>query len=378
MDQRIQFIGDWLSGAYSKSELCRTYGISRPTGDKWIKRYETGGAAGLKELSRAPRHHPNATPERVVDAIVKTKLAHPGWGPKKVLDLLRREAPEVTWPADSTGGEILKRAGLVKPRRLRRRAPLSGPFVNCEGPNDSWSIDFKGDFLLGNGKRCHPLTISDNYSRYLLRCRALTRTGYDQVQPWLEWTLREWGLPLAMRSDNGPPFASLALGGVSRLSKWLIRLGIRPERITPGRPDQNGRHERMHRTLKQDGVQPVQTTLAAQQRQFDDFVEVYNQHRSHEALNRQTPASIHQPSPQPYPDRLPPVEYGDGVEVRSVRHNGEMKWRGQRLYVSEVLAKEPVALRQIDNHLWELRFSFHFLGYLDERTMTISTPRHKR
>ncbi len=378
MEQRMQFIGDWLSGEYSKSELCRRYGISRPTGDKWIKRYEELGPRGLEERSRAPRHHPNATPEVVVEAIVKMKLAHPGWGPKKVLDRLRRERPEVRWPADSTGGEILRRADLVRPRRRRRRVPMGEPFGACKASNDTWSIDFKGDFLLGNGKRCYPLTISDNHSRYLLQCRALSRTSFEEVQPWVEWTLREYGLPAAIRSDNGPPFASLALGGLSRLSKWLIRLGIRPERIQPGRPDQNGRHERMHLTLEEEGVHPIQATLPAQQRQFNTFLEEYNHHRSHEALDRQTPASVYRPSTRPYPSRLPRVEYDAGVEVRSVRHNGEIKWRGHLIYVSEVLAREPVGLRQIDDHLWELRFSFHLLGYLDERTMKVSAPRYQR
>ena len=378
MDQRIQFIGDWLSGSYRKSELCRIYGISRPTGDKWIKRYEAMGIMGLEELSRAPHRHPNATPEAIVEAIVKMKLAHPTWGPKKVLDRLRRERPDVVWPADSTGGEILKREGLVQKRRRRLRATIGEPFGDCQGPHDTWSIDFKGDFRLGNGKRCYPLTMTDNHSRYLLQCRALYKTGYQQVQPWVEWTLREHGLPRAIRSDNGSPFASLALGGLSRLSKWLIRLGIRPERIEPGRPDQNGRHERMHRTLKEAGVLPIQASLTAQQRQFDAFVEEYNYHRAHESLERQPPASLYQPSSRPFPSRLPPVEYDEGTEVRSVRHNGEIKWRGQRIYVSEVLAREPVGLQRVDDHRWEVRFSFHLLGYLDERTMTISAPRYQR
>ncbi len=374
MDQRVRFIADWLSGDFTKTELCAAYGISRPTGDKWIRRYADQGPEGLKERSRTPASHPNAVDEVLRAAIVRTKLAHQSWGPKKVMDLLRREHPEVAWPADSTAGEVLKRAGLVRPRRRRRRvAPDTQPFAGCDQPNATWSADFKGDFRLGNGRRCYPLTISDNFSRYLLQCRALERTGYQAVRPWFEWVFREHGLPQAIRTDNGAPFASLALGGVSRLSAWWIRLGIRPERIRPGKPSQNGRHERMHRSLKDAGVEPIQHTTAAQQRQFDTFVQEFNGQRSHEALERRTPASVHRPSPRAYPGKLAPVEYDTGTVVRHVRHNGEIKWRGELIYLTEVLAKEPVGLEQLDEHLWEIRYSFHVLGRLNERTGKVTS-----
>jgi putative transposase len=376
MDQRVRFIADWLSGAFTKTELCAAYGISRPTGDKWMRRYEERGPDGLKERSRAPNTHPNAVPEALRVAIVETKLAHQHWGPKKVMDCLRRERPQVAWPADSTAGEVLKRAGLVCPRRRRRRVvPDTQPFGTCRQPNSSWSADFKGDFRLGNGRRCYPLTISDNFSRYLLQCRALERPTHRAVKPWFEWVFREYGLPEAIRTDNGAPFASLALGGISRLSAWWIRLGIRPERIRPGKPSQNGRHERMHRSLKDAGVQPIQPTTAAQQRQFDAFVQEYNWQRSHEGLGRNTPASVHRPSPRPYPARPAPIEYDTGVVVRHVRHNGEIKWQGTLVYLSEVLAKEPVGLAQTDNHLWEIRYSFHVLGLLDERSKTVTSAK---
>ena len=250
MDQRVKFIADCLSGRYSKSELCRAYGISRPTAYKWIKRYHESKAKGFEELSRAPQHHPNQTCEEVREMIVETKLYRQSWGPKKVLDYLRGNGPELIWPADSTAGEILKRAGLVK-RRVKRQhvTAYSEPFGSCQAPNQTWSADFKGDFALGNHRRCYPLTLSDNFSRYLLLCRALEHPSYAAVRPWFEWAFREYGLPQAIRTDNGAPFASLAIGGVSELSKWWIQLGIRPERIKPGKPSQNGRHERMHRTL---------------------------------------------------------------------------------------------------------------------------------
>lgn len=370
MDQRIQLIADWLSGHYRKSELCRIYEVSRPTADKWIARYEQRGLPGLEELGRAPHSHPNQIPEEMRALIVQTKLQRQKWGPKKVLDWLRDEWPEVKWPADSTAGEILKRAGLVKARKRRRRvAPYSEPFGECCAPNQSWSADFKGDFLLGNGRRCYPLTISDNFSRYLLLCRALERPRQEEVRYWFEWVFREAGLPEVIRTDNGAPFASLALGGISQLSKWWIKLGIKPERIQPGKPAQNGRHERMHRTLK-EAVAP-QRDLQQQQQQFDPFVEEYNWDRSHEALERKPPGSIHCFSPRSYPAKLPEVQYESGITVRQVRHKGEIKWRGELIYISEVLAKEPIGLKPIDNDKWELRYSFHPLGVLDERNKNI-------
>lgn len=370
MDQRIGCIGDWLSGDYTKRELCRAYGISRPTADKWIRRYREGGPGGLAELSRAAHSHPNQTADELRAMIVETKLRHQTWGPKKVVDYLRRAGPQWDWPADSTAGEILKRAGLVRPRVRRHRvAPYSEPFRDCGGPNQTWSADFKGDFRLGNVRRCYPLTISDNFSRYLLVCRALERPSYEAVHPWFEWVFREYGLPEAIRTDNGAPFASLAVGGISQLSKWWIQLGITPERIRPGKPAQNGRHERMHRTLK-DAV-PAQANLQAQQRQYDPFREEYNWQRSHEGLGRQTPGSVYRCSPRSYPVKLPAVEYESGVTVRQVRHNGEIKWQGELIYVSGVLAHEPLGLTQVDEQQWEIRYSFHRLGILDQRLQRI-------
>lgn len=370
MDQRIKFIADYLSGQFSKSDLCRAYAISRPTAYKWIERYLENQAQGLQQRSRAAHHHPNQTDEEVREMIVATKLYYQSWGPKKVVDYLREQGPELKWPADSTAGEILKRAGLVK-RRIKRRhvSPYTEPFGSCQAPNQIWSADFKGDFALGNHRRCYPLTISDNFSRYLLMCRALERTNHKVVRPWLEWAFREYGLPLAIRTDNGAPFASLALGGISELSKWWIQLGIRPQRIKPGKPSQNGRHERMHRTLKHD-VAP-QPTRQRQQRHFDLFQQLYNTQRSHEALGRKTPASLYCPSTRVYPGKVPPVQYDSNSVVRQVRCNGEIKWRGDLFYVSQVLTHEPVGLKQIEEHRWEIRYSFHLLGFLDERLKTI-------
>lgn len=370
MDQRVQFIADWLRGDYAKIELCIAYGISRPTADKWIKRYQQGGVKALEERSHAAHCHPNATSEPIRQVIIEHKLRRQSWGPKKVMDYLRENDPELNWPADSTAGEILKRAGLVKRRRYRSRvAPYSEPFGACQGPNQIWSADFKGDFVLGNGRRCYPLTLSDNFSRFLLLCRALEHPSYEAVRPWFEWAFRKYGLPQAIRSDNGAPFASLAVGGVSQLSKWWIQLGIRPERIEPGKPSQNGRHERMHRTLKHDAA--PQKTHQRQQLCFDSFCEQYNWQRSHEALGRKTPATVYCASPRRYPGKIQPVEYDAGIIVRRVRYNGEIKWHGDLIYVSQVLAQEPLGLKQIDEQQWEVRYSFHRLGILDQRTKKI-------
>lgn len=374
MDQRLQFIADWLSGDYFKIELCTAYGISRPTADKWIRRYQEGGVKALEEVSRAPYSHPNATPQEIREGIIQGKLDRQNWGTKKVMDYLRENYPLVDWPADSTAGEILKRAGLVKQRQYRRRmAPYSEPFKSCQESNQIWSTDFKGDFLLGNRRRCYPLTLSDNFSRYLLLCRALEHPSYEAVRPWFEWAFRQYGLPEAIRSDNGAPFASLALGGISQLSKWWIQLGIRPERIEPGKPSQNGRHERMHRTLKHDV--PVQKDHDRQQNRFDSFMEEYNWQRSHEALGRKTPGRVYHRSLRTYPAKLPPIEYDSDFVVRRVRHNGEIKWRAALIYISQVLAHEPLGLKQIDEEQWELRYSFHLLGILNQRTKTVLPPK---
>lgn len=376
MDQKVKLIADYLEGSWSKVELSRYYGISRKTVDKWIRRYEEQGAEGLKDRLRRPHSSPQQTPLWMQQQIIETKLAHQSFGPKKVMDWLRREKPGHAWPADSTAGEILKRAGLVKVRKKRARVqPDSQPFRACQSANAVWSMDFKGHFALGNGQRCHPLTISDNYSRYLLQCRGLSKTRTADVQPWIEWTFREYGMPLAIRSDNGPPFASMALGGISQLSKWWIRLGIKPERIEPGKPQQNGRHERMHGSLKRAVVSPPRYSLGAQQRAFDAYLQEFNEQRSHEGLDRKRPADVYQVSSRGYPNRLPSVDYDQEYEVRQVRHNGEIKWQGKLLYLSQVLVGDKVGLKQIDDDHWEIYYCSQLLGIVSARENKI-VPLH--
>jgi len=369
MDQRIELIGDWLKGEHSITELSFMYGVSRNTVYKWIGRYELGGLEGLEERPSAPGSHPNATAQSLIDAIISARGDHPRWGPKKIGRWLRNHQPDECWPAISTTGEILKREGMVRPRKIKRRTPpYTQPFNGCDRPNQTWSADYKGQFRTGDGRLCYPFTITDNCSRYLLICRGLPQPTLETTNPWFERAFKEYGLPEAIRTDNGSPFASVALGGLSRLSIWLIKLGIRPERIDSGHPEQNGRHERMHRTLKEETASPPKSNLVQQQMAFESFSREFNFERPHEALGQTPPASVYEPSERRYNGRVPKVEYDDDVIVRHVRHNGEIKWKGHLIYVSEVLAGEPVGLEQIDEHLWDIRFSFHHLGILNETT----------
>lgn len=368
MDQKIRLIGDWLSGDYTKAQLSRIFGISRPTVDKWINRYAQFGEVSLKEHSKAPRHHPNQKQDAIVERLIAEKLKRPHWGPVKLVSRLAMLEPEVDWPAPSTAGEWLKKAGLVRSRKLRRRTPsYSDPFKDCDTPNKVWSIDYKGQFRLQNGAWSYPLTMSDNCSRYVLLCQSLQNTRYQSARGWIEWVFREYGLPQAIRSDNGSPFASTALGGLSKLSVWWVKLGVVPERIEVGRPDQNGRHERMHKSLKEMAVRPPKRNHRAQQRAFDAFVKEFNEERPHESLGMKTPADCHQISSRVYPEKIPEVEYEEGYTVRRVRHNGEIKWRGEKYYVSDTLAKEPVALKENEEGGWDMYFSFLKIGTFDEK-----------
>lgn len=369
MDQRVQMISDWLSDEYSITELSRMYEVSRKTIYQWIGRYQMEGPSGLEERSRAPKSHPHTIPRQIAREIIAAKLRYQRWGPKKVLAWLEAHYPEARWPAASTLGEILKREGLVRSRRKKRRTPpYTEPFQEGTRPNQVWSADFKGQFRTQDGRLCYPLTITDASSRYLLHCRGLSQPTFEAVHPWFEWVFRAYGLPEAIRTDNGAPFASVGLGGLSKLSIWFIKLGIRPERIEPGHPEQNGRHERLHRSLKEATASPPRGTIQEQQGAFDEFVHEYNSERPHQALGQKPPASVYQPSLRPYPTKLSRIEYDHDALVRYVRHNGEIRWKGDLLYVSEALAGEPVALQQQGEHLWEIKFSFHPLGILNETT----------
>src|SRR5580704_17120838 len=285
-------------------------------------------------------------------------------GPKKLVERLAAAHPAVALPAASTIGEILKRRGLIRPRRTRLRVPMHpSPLEPCVEPNDVWCTDFKGHFQLGDRTRCHPLTITDGASRYLIRCEGLTAERTELARPHFERAFAEFGVPARIRSDNGAPFATKTLGGLSALSVWWIQLGILPERIEPGQPQQNGRHERFHRTLKDHTTKPPAHSLAEQQRRFDRFRRDYNDLRPHEALGQKPPASVYEPSWRPLRHPRAP-EYGDGFEVRRISDNGKLRFGGTTLYVGRVLAGQPLGLRQTDEDEWELHYGPLLVGYL--------------
>ena len=372
MDQKVQMIGDWLSGDYTLTDLSRIYEVSRKTIYKWIDRYEVDADTGLQARTSKPLTMPWSTPPEIITQILEVKSQHNHWGPRKILAWLKRSYPAQYWPVASTTNDILKRHGLVKTRRKRHQVPpYNEPFANSNQPNEVWCADFKGQFRLGEGRLCYPLTVSDSHTRYLLGCWGLRHPAYLPTRSHLEYAFREYGLPSAIRTDNGVPFASVALGGLSSLSIWLIKQGIHPERIEKGHPEQNGRHERMHRTLKAEAISPPRQTMNEQQRAFDRFRIIYNQDRPHEALGQRTPGSLYHRSSRAYSEKLPEVEYASNVTVRRVKPNGGVKWKGNELYLCGALAGEPVGFKQIDNAVWQIYFSFHALGILDERNLKI-------
>lgn len=367
MDERERFIVECLRGELSMKELCRLYEVSRKTGYKWRQRwFAEGGKASLANRSRAPHDHPNATGEMAVSILISARKSHPTWGPRKLLAWLEARYPRLSLPSASTVGAILKRHGMSRPQRPRRRTvPYGAPFTDCEAPNAVWCADFKGGFELGNGRRCNPLTISDAYSRYLLRCEGMTLMDEQRVRPIFESTFCEFGLPIAIRTDNGPPFGTVGPGGLSRLAIWWIKLGIRPERIRPAKPQENGRHERMHRTLKADATKPPERTLADQQRTFDRFRRLYNEERPHEALGMKPPWTAYEASPRPYPVKLREPQYPSDFEIRSVRPKGMIKWKGVELYLGETLAGENVGIQEIADDRWQVYFADVPLGVLE-------------
>ena len=349
MEERMRFVLLVRSNEVSFSEACRQFGVSRKTGYKWVKRYEEAGVEGLLDRSRAPLHHPQAVSARLAARCLEVRREHPTWGPLKVRGYLEHRWPATDWPATSTIGELFDREGLTVKRKLRRRSPpSSAPFASCTGANDLWCIDFKGWFLTGDGYRYEPLTLTDAHCRYLLRCLGLDRTDTEHVWPVLDAAFREFGLPLYLRSDNGAPFASVGAGGLSRLSVKLIKAGVTPERIDPGKPQQNGRHERMHLTLLQDAASPPARTAREQTRRLQEFQRIYNEERPHQALDNATPAERYTASPRRYDGVLREPGYDGDHLVRRARHNGEIKWKGTMIYLNAALAGEPVGLKEND------------------------------
>jgi transposase InsO family protein len=376
MDEREAFVDAWLSREFTMTHLCQRFGISRPTGYELIARFGAEGRPGLQDRSRAPHRHPNATPAAQEAAILTLKCRYPSWGPVTLHDRLRRDHPQQHWPAASTIGELLKRHGLVKPRHRRLHTPPhTQPFCEIRCANDVWSADYKGQFILGDAQSCYPLTLSDNFTRFLLCCQGLHGPQGKPTRASFERAFQEYGLPLAIRSDNGTPFAGVAIGGLSSLSIWWLKLGILPERIDLGKPQQNGRHERMHRTLKAATASPPKANLSAQQRAFNAFRREYNEQRPHRSLGQGlTPSDLFTASPRPYPSRLPEVEYGDEFSVRKIKNSGSMKWHGDYVYVAKILAGENVGMKPLEHDRWEIFFAQLRLGIFDERTGRIIRP----
>jgi transposase InsO family protein len=370
MDEKVRFVIEYERDEQSMTELCRQFGISRETGYVVLRRYRHYGLKGLVELDRAPVRHRNQAGAEVERAVLALRQAHMRWGPRKLKRILERDQPGQAWPATSTIGEIVKRAGLVVARKKRRKTePYTEPLAHAVESNRVWCADFKGWFKAGDGTRIDPLTITDACTRYLLRCQAVEKTDTERVQAIFEAAFREYGLPQAIRTDNGPPFASSALGGLSRLAVWWIKLGIAPERIEAGHPEQNGRHERMHRTLKQDVLRGE--GWRAQQRALDRFRHDYNQVRPHEALRMETPASLYTPSPRPYPEQLPELEYPDTMRVYTVKSHGHFRWKKHDVFVSEVLWGEPIGLLPSDGENFTLYFAHLPLAVFNTRLLRV-------
>jgi putative transposase len=379
MTERIKMISEHLSGDYSVTDLSRRHGVSRQNVYKWIERYEEGGWDGLEELSRAPHEQARAVGKEVEGMILELKMRWVNWGAPKIRQKLLERIGVGRCPAESTVSAILKRHGLVKARRVRGRAVPggAGPLEHCGGPNEVWCADFKGWWMTGDGRRCEPLTVSDAWSRYLLKCVGLREgTGTRMVRPHFELLFREYGLPVAIRTDNGPPFASMGLAGLTSLSVWWLKLGLRLERIEPGCPQQNGRHERMHLSLEQSQERRARANLAQQQKALDKFRHEYNEERPHEALEQRPPGELYVASPREYHGRLPaPREYPYNWTERQVRAGGRMKWRGGEVTVSKALAEERIGLEPTGDGKWAVWFEHLELGTFDERKGRIERHR---
>jgi transposase InsO family protein len=353
--------------------LCARYGVSRRIGYKWLARFAEDGRRGLIDRSRRPHMCPTAMRVPIAELLCEFRRLHPDWGARKLLRVLRDRHPEIEdWPAASTAAELLARRGLVAHRRRRRAATHPGVVpIATRAPNDLWTADFKGQFRTGDGVYCYPLTIADQHTRFLLTCYGLRSTETVLARPIFERTFREYGVPRAIRTDNGVPFATSALHGLSHLNVWWMRLGIAHQRIHPGQPQENGAHERMHRTLKRGAIKPVQRTGAAQQHRFDAFRHEYNTERPHEALGLETPASQYTAATRAYPTRIPHPEYPGHYLVKRVTDAGTFRFQQRLLYIANALVDQYIGLEETDDGVWAIYFNTVLLATLDERDFLI-------
>jgi len=367
--ERIRFVAALESGLYSMSEACERFGVSRVTGYKWWRRFNAG-EEGLQDRSRRPKSSPGRTPEEIERLVIELRKAHPSWGPEKLLDVLSRRHRGVKLPARSTTAAILKREGLIKKPRVRRKHHHPGqPFVETEEPNDLWTADYKGEFKTLDGRYCYPLTIADQETRYLIASEGLLSTRSRWARPVFEKAFREHGLPKAILTDNGPPFAVWnALCGLSALGVWWIQLGIRQYRIEPGKPQQNGRHERMHRTMKAEATRPPGADIRSQRKKLEAFRHEFNEERPHQALGNRRPAEVGRPSPRPFPRKTRKPEYAAHYEKRRVTSVGHIAFKRRMIFLSSNLLGETVALEEIADGIWSIYYYDVLIARLDERT----------
>jgi putative transposase len=367
MDERLKFVARLLDGE-KMAGLCREFGISRKTGYKILRRYNDSGLAALTDRSRRPYRHANQLPVQIETLIVRLKQDRPAWGAPKIRERLRRLYPDVHTPAISTVHAVLDRHGLVQRRKGRRHRAQGTALSQAAEPNDLWCADYKGEFMLADKRYCYPLTITDFTSRYLIACEALATTKEAYAFNVFERAFKECGLPQAIRTDNGVPFASPnALYGLSRLSVWWLRLGIAIERIKPGCPQQNGRHERMHLTLKLETIKPAGHNFLQQQARFDNFIDRYNNERPHQALGMRPPSQLYRPSPRTYAG-LPELDYPLHDKTVMVTTCGRICFNRQKINLSQVFAGQKVGIKQVDERIWLATFMHYDLGYFDDET----------
>jgi transposase InsO family protein len=365
MDERLRFVARLLQGE-NMSRVCREFGVSRPTGYKIFNRYKDLGYQGLLDRSRRPYRHANKLPFQLESAIVRLRTEHPSWGAAKIREKLLRAFPMVPAPAKSTVHAVLDRNGLVERRKRRRHKPQGTSLTDPASPNQLWCADFKGEFMLGNRQYCYPLTITDYSSRYLLACESLESTKSSFAFSVFERAFKDFGLPAAIRTDNGVPFASPnALFGLSKLSVWWLRLGISIERIKPGNPQQNGRHERMHLTLKKEATKPASFNSLQQQSRFDDFIEIYNHQRPHAAIGMHYPGEVYTPSPRPFRHPDPP-QYPFHDRTVCVTRCGRICIGKRKINLSQVFSGQLVGIREVDEKIWLVSFLDFDVGYFDE------------
>ena len=372
LDERLRFVSDFDSGQWSMTELCERFGVTRPTGYKWLARHREAGRAGLADRSCAPHQCPHRTSDATEALIVEARKQY-GWGAKKLLRILRTRHPTRSWPARSTVNDVLERHHLLRRNRRRQRWTHPGaPPVHTDHPNQVWPADFKGQFKTADGQYCYPLTVTDHFSRALLVCRGLSSVKTALTQPVFRALFREVGLPEAIRTDNGAPFASTGIHGLSPLNVWWMQLGIVHQRITPASPQENGQHERMHRELKRETTHPAARSPRAQQTRFEAFRRRYNDERPHEAIGDRTPSSLWTPSRRDYPERITPPVYPAHVEVRRVSSAGTFRLHAQQPFLSQVLRGEDIGLEEVGDGIWNIVYYSTLLGKIDERSLHIT------